>query len=154
MCAIVDANVANEVFGPDRPPAGQHFFEWLDSPRGSLVIGGRLREELSQDSRFLRWIKTAIAYGRARSIDDDEVDERAAELRQLAVCSSDDEHVLALALVSGARLLYTNDRQLIRDFKDQEIVSDPRGKIYTTDRSGEITATHKRLVARHLCRPS
>ena len=27
MCAIVDANVAYEVFGSDRPPAGKRFFD-------------------------------------------------------------------------------------------------------------------------------
>ncbi len=37
MCAIVDTNVAYEVFdsSPERPEAGRHFFNWLTSPRGS-----------------------------------------------------------------------------------------------------------------------
>ena len=43
MCAIVDANVAYEVFGSDRPPAGKRFFDWQSSPRGQLVVGGKLR---------------------------------------------------------------------------------------------------------------
>ena len=98
MCAIVDANVAYEVFGNERPPAGK---------------------------RFLRD----------------------------GVCKSNDLHVLALALVSGARLLYTNDTALIDDFGNREIVTRPRGKIYTTAQNADVTDAHRRLLgARDLCR--
>ena len=153
MCGIVDANVANEVFGDERPPAGEHFFEWLASLRGQLVVGGRLRRELSRDHRFLQWFGNAVRYGRARSMEDADVEARTDELRRGDMCRSDDEHVLALALVSGARLLYTNDAALIRDFKNREIVGNPVGKIYTTARSNSVTAAHRRLLAdRTLCR--
>ena len=153
MCRIVDANVASEVFGDDRPPAGQRFFDWLSSPRGQLVVGGELRRELSRSHRFVRWLGNAIRYGRAQSMADEEVEARTEELRQREVCRSDDEHVLALALVSGARLLYTNDAALIEDFKNREIVQNPTGKIYTTARNNRVTAAHRRLLAdRALCR--
>ncbi len=153
MCAIVDANVAYQVFGEDRPPAGEGFFDWLSSPRGQLVVGGKLREELSRDLRFQRWLTTAVRYGRARSVIDDEVDKRAQELQRTGVCKSDDEHVLALALVSGARLLYTNDTALIDDFGNREVIARPRGKVYTTVRNADVTDTHRRLLAaRDLCR--
>ena len=84
---------------------------------------------------------------------DDAVNARADELRQRAVCRSDDEHLLALALVTGARLLYTNDAALIADFKNREIVANPRGKVYTTAENNEVTNAHRRLLAdRTLCR--
>ena len=153
MCGIVDANVANEVFGDERPPAGEHFFEWLASPRGQLVVGGRLRRELSRDHRFLQWFGYAVRYGRARSMEDADVEARTHDLRRGDICRSDDEHVLALALVSGARLLYTNDAALIEDFKNREIVRNPGGKIYTTARNNRVTDAHRRLLAdRTLCR--
>lgn len=153
MCGIVDANVANEVFGHDRPPAGERFFDWLEDPRGQLVFGGRLRRELSRNQRFVQWFGVAVRLGRARSVADADVEARAHELRQQHVCVSDDEHVVALALVSGARLLYTNDAALIDDFKNREIVRRPGGKIYTTTRDDRVTAAHRRLLAdRTLCR--
>ena len=31
MCAIIDANVASEVFGTDRPEAGARFFDWINA---------------------------------------------------------------------------------------------------------------------------
>lgn len=37
MCAIVDTNVAHEVFGDARTPAGKGFFDWLSSPGGSII---------------------------------------------------------------------------------------------------------------------
>ena len=78
MCAIVDANVAYEVFGSDRPPAGKRFFDWLSSPRGQLVVGGKLREELARDRRFVQWLRSALRNGRARSVTDEAVDDHAA----------------------------------------------------------------------------
>ena len=84
---------------------------------------------------------------------DEEVEACTEEIRKREVCRSDDEHVLALALVSGARLLYTNDAALIEDFKNRDIVRNPRGAIYTTARSNKVTAAHRRLLAdRTLCR--
>ena len=153
MCGIVDANVAHEVFGDDRPPAGERFFDWLASPRGQLVVGGDLLQELGRNRGFVRWLGTAIRSGRARSMPNEAVNARTEKLRQRDMCRSNDEHVLALALVSGARLLYTNDAALIADFKDREIVVNPRGKVYTTAVHNRVTATHRRLLGdRALCR--
>ena len=152
MCAIVDANVANEVFGDTRTQAGKQFFDWLSSPRGQLVVGGRLLEELGRSGDFVRWLKVALRSGRARSVTKAETENQENELRRRELYTSNDVHVLALALVSGARLLYTNDTALIADFKNREVVANPRGKVYTTARNASFTSAHKRLLAAHdLC---
>ena len=151
MCAIVDANVASEVFGPERPEAGRRFFDWLTSQRGQLVVAGDLLRELSVNNAFLTWFRTAINSARVRQVGSDAL---ATHLDELAskTCKSNDKHVLALAAASGARLLYTNDRALIDDFHDRAILSNP-GKVYTTGMSKSVTSTHKRLLARRdLCR--
>ena len=153
MCGIVDANVASEVFGENRPPAGKYFFDWLSSPHGQLIVGGELRRELNRNRRFERWLGNAIRVGRATTMPTEAVVARTEELRQRDICRSDDEHVVALALVSGARLLYTNDAELIDDFKNREVVAAPRGKVYTTAKDDRVTKTHRRLLAdRTLCR--
>ena len=153
MCGIIDANVAHEVFGDDRPPSGERFFDWLASPRGQLVVGGDLLRELGHNRGFVRWLGAAVRSGRARSTPNEAVNARAEELRQSDMCRSNDEHVLALALISGARLLFTNDAALIADFKNREIVANPRGKVYTTAENNEVTAAHRRLLGdRTLCR--
>ena len=119
MCAIVDTNVAYEVFdpNPERPEAGRHFFNWLTSPRGQLVVGGDLLEELSGNSAFLTWFRTALTSARVRRVGNVDLAPRLDELAR-KTCKSNDTHVLALAAASGARLLYTNNRALMDDFRE------------------------------------
>ena len=153
MCAIIDADVAHQVFGANRPEAGAEFFKWLNTGRGRLAVGGRLRAELRRTSAE-NWMQQAILAGRITQIDDVEVEARTVELETQRLCKSNDPHVLALAQVSGARLLYSNDGNLARDFKSKRLVEFPRGKVYSTDRGeGRFQRSHKGLLTRtDLCR--
>ena len=152
MCAILDANVTSEVFGNTRTPAGQKFREWLDHGRSSLVMGGKLADELTHDGRFRAWSETAIQYGRLQLVDGAKINERAAELHRKNACISDDEHVIALAQLSGARLLFSNEPNLHKDFKSKILIDEPRGKVFSTKDGKEFTSGHKRLLAnRTLC---
>lgn len=153
MCAIVDANVGHEVFGDAQSEAGRYFLDWLNRTNGgTLVIGGKLREELGANLNFLRWLRAAVGQGRAISVNDDRVDAEAESLRAQGDCRSNDEHVLALARISGARLLFTNDRALQDDFRDHAIVSSVRGRIYTTRERPDVRRTHRDLLRRRdLC---
>ena len=152
MCAILDANVAGQVFGADRPAAGQAFFEWIDSGRGRLVVGGKLRRELDGNRAFRDWRLQAVLAGRIRLLNDEEVDGRARQLKQEGKCRSDDEHVVAVALLGGARLLYSNDDALQKDFGNKDLIDRPRGKVYSTQRHNHLRPEHRRLLAnRNLC---
>ena len=156
MCAIVDANVAHEVFGADRPEAGVKFFQWISSGNGRLVASGKLLEELNRTSAR-EWARQALNAGLIRNVPETHVDARMEELRSEGAIRSDDPHVLALAQVSGARLLYSNDAELQQDFKDTRLIGNPPGKIYSTDDktnpNREFRSAHKRLLARRdLCR--
>ena len=134
MCAIVDVNVIEEVFGADRPEAGQAFFAWITSGKSRLVAGGRLLEELDNTPAFRKWRENAILAGQIRLVNDLEVEEQTKKLEHKSSCRSNDAHVIALALVSGARLLYSNDRELGDDFRDKKLIENPPGKVYTTRR--------------------
>ena len=152
MCAIVDNNVRDQVFGNNRPDAGEFFFNWLEERSGRLVVGGELLRELSGYSNFTAWLPDAIRSGRVSVIPDEAVDAEAASLRAEGLCRSDDEHVLALARLSGARLLFTNDRALQEDFRNRAIVGGVRGRIYTTRERSDIRRTHRDLLQRRdLC---
>ena len=84
---------------------------------------------------------------------DEDVHAYADDLGRRAICRSDDEHVLALAITSGARLLYTNDKLLMDDFRNRNIVAGTPGKIYTTRDRKEFRPSQKRLLGmRNLCR--
>ena len=119
MCAILDANVVGQVFGKARPPAGRAFSTWISSGRGRLVVGGRLRRELDGNREFRKWRLQAVLAGKVTLLNDEVVDDRARQLERENVCRSDDEHVIAVAQLGGARLLFTNDGDLQADFKEQ-----------------------------------
>ena len=152
MCAILDNDVAHQVFGRDRPPAGVAFRRWIDSGRGQLVVGGQLRRELAATQAFRLWLQQALLEGRARSVNDSEVEKRATDLRQAGVCRSNDPHVVALAQLSNARLLYSNDDDLRQDFGNKTLIDRPRGKVYSTKQSNDFQKSHERLLnQRRLC---
>lgn len=161
MCAILDNDVASEVFGQDRPAAGKAFFDWINSGRGSLVAGGQLLEELDRTRAFKKWRRQAVLAGRLRIVSNSAVEEQTRKLEWESSCRSDDPHVIALALVSDARLLYSNDRSLGDDFKDRTLIGNPPGKVYTTrkDRnappafdSTKFRRSHRALLNRNACR--
>ena len=170
MCAIIDNDVISEVFGDEkgRPKAGQQFRKKIDSGKISLVLGGKLRSEITH-REFRRWWRVAIAAGRVFNANDAEVEqlteELDAEVEQLTEelensksCKSNDKHIIALAQVSGARLLYTNDGDLQTDFQNRNLINNPEGKIYTTQKRKDYSDTHKRLLRddnlKNLCKGS
>ena len=152
MCAIVDANVAHEVFGPSAPPAGEKFLDWLSKKRGRLVVGGKLLDELTSSKNFREWARELALAGKMHTVDRKAVTARTDQVQSEGACASDDPHVIALAQVSGARLLYSNDRRLQEDFKNPRLIHDPEGKVYSTRKSSEFRPAHKKLLGRRdLC---
>ena len=120
-------------------------------------MGGQLGAELVR-TPAKGWIQQAILSGKIQTVDEGEVKSRTDELRNSGACSSDDPHVIALAQVSGSRLLYSNDRDLHKDFKNTQLLSTPPGKIYSTKKnkkSGEgyrkLRSGHKSLLRMNVC---
>ena len=134
MCAILDNDVVHKVFGADRPPAAEEFFNWINLGRGRLVVGGQLRQELHKTNEFREWLQQAVLAGRVHEYNDDEVEDKTEELKNAGLCRSDDPHTVALAQISGARLLFTNDEDLKKDFTDKKLIDNPPGKVYTLHR--------------------
>jgi hypothetical protein len=151
MCAIVDANVANEVFGDSQTAAGKKFLEWITVGSGVLVVGGKLYDELRVTTfryQFEQWARQATLANKMRIVDTSRVASREQQIVRGGGYRSDDEHVLALAQASGARLLYSNDRPLQRDFKDAQLIKRPRGKVYSTLLSKEFSREHRSMLSR------
>lgn len=157
MCAILDANSAHEVFGrARRSQAGGDFYTHLQRGGMDLVVGGEVLQELSRASReLLEWIKEADRgghRGRVRRVRNEEIETRQKRLERSGSLRSDDPHVIALAQVSGARLLYTKDEDLRQDFKNKEILDNPRGKIYPIGDGKQAKHDRQRLHnAKNLC---
>ena len=152
MCAIVDASVAFEVFGRKQTAAGMRFRNWLDDGCGQLVVGGKVLEELVHNRNFGRWLLEARRVsGRVRQIGGARIRQHEDELVQSRSLRSNDVHIVALALASGARLLYTDDARLQRDFADPAVIPGVVGRIYTSRPDGHFTAEHRKLLDADLC---
>ena len=152
MCAILDNDVVHEVFGDRRSPAGQAFFDWIDSGRGRLIGGGRLLKELARNESFGSWWRDAVLAGLATRVGDEAVEAETVRLTERKACGSNDEHVIALAVIGAARLLYSNDRKLQSDFKDRRLIDRPPGKVYSTLRGDAFTKNKRQLLAGSSCR--
>ena len=161
MCAIIDASVANEVFGRNRPEAAKEFFKWIQKGKGRLVVGSKLLDELKK-TRYRRWARQAILFTKLlKPVNGDEVKAKTEELEKLKkrkdTYESNDPHVIALAQVSGARLLYVNDRKLEEDFKNKNLIDRPEGKLYLTRVSNrfpnadKFTRSKKELLRNTIC---
>ena len=158
MCAIVDTNAAKDVFRSSPPPAGEKFLNWINKGSGRLVVGGELLEELvSGTPDFRKWAAMAVNSAKMQIVNKGRVDARTEELRDGHTLQSNDPHVIALVQVSGARLLYTNDEKLQRDFTNKNLVDNPAGKVYSTkpknNPNKEFRPVHRNLLRRNdLCR--
>ena len=120
-----------------------------------MVIGGKNEDELTQNSPgFRHWKSELQRAGRMTIKNKVEVNNRTEELIKNNSCSSNDAHVIALAQVSGARLLYSNDNDLQKDFDNYRLIRRPRGKVYSTNNANtKFDHVKKRLLSLNLCRP-
>ena len=137
MCAILDADAVSAVFTEDPAPGAREFRRWIESARGRLAIGGRLRKELAVNTAFKKWLREALLRGSVRDTPDRRVNDEARALASRENLRSNDQHVLALARLSGARLLYSRDKALREDFRNEKILGDPRGKLYPEGKGAE-----------------
>ena len=129
MCAICDANIAHEVFNPEKQtPSGKIFLEWI-TPKRQLIIGGKLKEELFNKEMIRKWAYTAINDGRLKEYSNENVTKVIKNLKKEKL-KSNDLHIIDLARASGARLLYSDDSDLQDDFKNKNFINNPAGKIY------------------------
>jgi hypothetical protein len=131
MCIIIDANAAHEIGSAPIHPDARPVLRWLSSKRGTLALGGRLTDELYR-TPLKRLLVELTRAGAAKLYQASLIHETERRVHATGACISNDLHILALALVSGARLLYSRDQALHADFRHPEIINSPRGHIYSS----------------------
>lgn len=151
MCAILDADVRDEVFGGANSDAGKEFFNWIDGGSGRLVVGGANLTELMGNATFGLWRIEAEQSGRLIIERNDAVERRTTQLKDEGECKSNDPHVVALGQVSGARLLFSNDKRLHRDFRNSRLINKPRGRVYSTREKKDFDSAKRRLLTENVC---
>jgi len=152
MCGIVDANVAGKVFGDPKNPfeTAKKFRERVEKEKMNLVFGGRIEGEVNKVNKAKRWFQENKRTGIVRQQDPEKVSAETKRLAESGLCKSDDPHVLALANVSGARLLYTNDKDLTTDFKNLQIIR-PKGRVYRDTPNGKFSPAYEDLLRESVC---
>ena len=137
MCIIIDTNKIGGFLNAPSTPDAAPIHAWLASKKGTMVysIGGKLGKEQKDARRKLEDYNRA---GRAILINAKLIESEQIRLQKIDNHKSNDVHIIALANVSGARLLYTEDRDLMNDFRDKKIIDHPRGKIYSSARNRNL----------------
>jgi hypothetical protein len=146
VCIIIDANLAFCIFTSVPEDEFRPVFDWLHAAdkNGCVVYGSKLADELSSRTESRRYLLRLAQAGRARLIPEGILQPEEEELTRGRLCQSNDPHVIALARVSGARTLCSHDRALHHDFRNSELISKPRGRVYQN-------ATHTKLLCHDPC---
>lgn len=135
MCIIVDNDVGQTFFSSQRGDPYFPALDWVRRRGGKLVVGGRLWIKEYHGTQRANLVQSLEQAGRAivypASIVNAEEDAVKADCKSnKADCKSNDAHVIALARISGARVLCTKDGDLEADFKNRALVNSPPGRIY------------------------
>ena len=136
---IVDTNCMAETFSGTCSADLRLVRDCLLSGAGVLTYGGsKLTEEYARIDNVRRVLLRLDQAGRAQKVTRQLVDNEEAVIRALHICKSDDEHIIALARISGARVLCSKDQALHADFKNLTLIA-PKGAVYQK-------AAHKKLL--------
>lgn len=143
MSIIVDANCALEVLSPTPSDDFQPVFETIMEKGGRLAYGGsKLRKEYQALSTVWKFIVALDRAGKANAYPDAEIDALQQAFTSSGALKSDDPHIIALAQVSGARLLCSRDKALHQDFLAKELIDKPRGRIYQNSKHAKLLRAH------------
>ena len=147
MCIIVDVNVAHKIFLTNNDADFSYLHSCIINGKpqfAKIVYGGYLTTEYLRQDELKRMLFRLDQAGRARNVNDEQVNRETENLKNRRICRSDDEHIIALARVGGVRLLCTDDQRLCVDFRNYKLLNSPRGSIYRN-------SSHKHLLGKHRC---
>jgi len=146
MCVIIDASVAGLVFAIPSRPEYAPVWQWIEEKDGVIVYGGQLAQELGKVREGARRLRSLSQAGKAHRVSPANLEREEATVRGLGarlglrrLRKFNDRHVIALARLSGARVLCTDDGDLQDRFRNTGLVPRPKGRIYKR-------AEHKHLL--------
>ena len=110
FCLIVDTNMMHWLTDTGNE-VSQIVIDLLKRKKGRLYIGGKLKSELP--SGLQPWLAEGVRAGWIVNVPDEEVSQEESRLVDRYVLESNDHHIVALARVSGARVLVSRDQDLM-----------------------------------------
>jgi hypothetical protein len=125
MCLIIDINVLGAVF--DSKNSKHNHFEpvktWILDGRGKVVYGGsRYIKELAKTPRYLRLLLQLRKAEKACYVENDKVDEAEKKIcHEIRDEDFDDQHIVALLVVSKCKLICSLDERAYQYFTHPEL---------------------------------
>tara|TARA_R110001592_G_scaffold346309_1_gene638817 strand:+ start:197 stop:634 length:438 start_codon:yes stop_codon:yes gene_type:complete len=131
MCIIIDANVAGKFCSNPISKEANLIYQKLTKGELHLALGGKLTKELSKTG-MRRILIELNRRGATKIYPTNEINAETKKLQNLNICASNDHHVIALARISRARVLFSLDHNLHKDFRDRNFINRPRGSVYSS----------------------
>ncbi|MCE2413001.1 hypothetical protein J4G07_03260 [Candidatus Poribacteria bacterium] len=129
MCIIVDTNTFHKFKKPDDEDM-EPVWTWLEKRDGKIAYSDIEKLEEEWDNGGMQNLRNRLRQrGKLKIASPRDVQEKANELKN--EIASNDEHIIALAIVSGVKVLVSyreGDSDLFTDFKNRQLVG---GKVYT-----------------------
>ena len=129
MCIIVDTNTFHKFKNPDDEDM-EPVWTWLEKRDGKIAYSDIEKLEEEWDNGGMQHLRNRLRQrGKLKIVSPQDVEEKADELE--GEIASNDEHIIALAIVSRVKVLVSyreGDGDLFTDFKNRELVG---GKVYT-----------------------
>ena len=128
MCVILDTNT----FGKFKKPTDEDMapvWQWLDNRNGKIVYANTKKFEGEWERGGMNHLRDQMMRAGQLKLVSEGVQEKADELK--GEIASNDEHIIALAIVARVKVLVSyreGDRNLFADFKNRELVG---GRVYT-----------------------
>ena len=142
MCIIVDTNTFHKFKDPNNEDM-EPVWTWLEKRDGKIAYADIEKLEEEWDDGGMQNLRNRLRQrGKLKVVSSQDVQEKADELEGKIV--SNDEHIIALALIAGVNVLVSyreGDRNLFADFKNRELVG---GRVYTRK-------SHEHMLTRDTC---
>ena len=148
MCIIVDANTFHKFKDPNNEDM-EPVWTWLEKRGGKIAYSDTEKLEEEWNRGGMQKLRNRLRQtGKLKVVSPEDVEEKADELKEKI--KSDDEHIIALALIAKVKILIsyadyesgqTGDRDLFDDFRDRNSVG---GKVYTKK-------SHERMLTKDTC---
>jgi hypothetical protein len=131
MCIVIDADTLSCVFKSDNKMHYEFIpvYDWIIRGKGKMVVGGsKYDEELREVKSLTRLFLELVKAGKIRSADSHRVDAEELELRRIVQHRDfDDQHIIAIVIISGANLICTGERRAIPFYTDKLFY--PKGRV-------------------------
>jgi hypothetical protein len=125
MCIVIDMNTLAPVFnqGSKKHKEFKPVRQWVVEGNGHLVYGGTgYKDELKKVPRYSRLFRLLKDAGRAFEVNEILVDsEHARLIKKTRGTNCDDQHIIAIFIVSGCRLFCSEDSRADKHIKNKNL---------------------------------